>query len=354
MNIIVIILMFGLLVFVHEFGHFLFAKLNHIGVAEFSIGMGPAVAKWGQGETRYYLRALPIGGYVMMEGMNEDSDKANAFQKKSILARLSVLLAGPFFNFLLAFFLSIIICHNYGLDPTVLASVDEKSAAYEAGLREGDEILKINGHRVYLFREISLFRMTADPEKPIDIVYKRDGKQQETTAKMTYNEEYGQYMLGISGGYAESKNVWQDVKFSYYEIRLQIKSTIASVKMLVTGKVGKDALMGPVGIGNAMNDVIDQAEQTAEVQHKNKSETFWLVFLNIINFTVLISANLGVMNLLPIPALDGGRILFVLIEAIAGKPVPKDKENLVTGVGVILLLILVVFVWFNDISNVFK
>ena len=140
-----------------------------------------------------------------------------------------------------------------------------------------------------------------------------------------------------------------ELKYSALEVRFQIKTVIASLKMLVKGKASKDSLMGPVGIGHTMNDIIEEAKE--EVKDESAWDQFMVVLLNIINFAVLISANLGVMNLLPIPALDGGRILFVLIEGISGKPVPPEKEMIVNGIGVALLMMLMIFVFFNDLGN---
>lgn len=350
MNLIAIILMFGVIVFVHEFGHFLFAKLNHVGVEEFSIGMGPAIAKWRKKETAYAIRCLPIGGYCIMKGMADEDPAADtspdSFSRQSIPARLSVLLAGPFFNFLLAFLLSILICHFYLLDPPELTQVVPGSAAEEAGLEAGDTITRLGGHRIYNFRELTLYRMVHEGKEPIQVTYQRDGKSYHTTVHLKKDAETGQYMFGVSSTGRKARNFGEELKYSLYEVRLQILSTVSSLQMLVTGKTSKDSLVGPVGIGHMMNDVIEEA--------KDSGGGTWDVLLNIINFTLLISANLGVMNLLPIPGLDGGRILFVLIEAIAGKPVPKDKEMAVTTVCVLLLLVLVVLVFFNDMGNLFR
>ncbi len=348
LKVLVIILMFGIIVFVHEFGHFLFAKLNKIKVNEFAIGMGPAIAKWKKKETQYSLRCLPIGGYCLMEGEAEDSKDENAFNKKSIPARLAVCFAGPFFNFILAFLLSIIICHFYMVDPPVLTEVLPGSAAEEAGLQEGDTIVKLNGSRIYTFREISVFRMVTDPAKPIKVTYERDGQRYDTTVTLKFDEESQSYMFGITSLGRPAKNFLEELKYSLIEVRYQVKTTFMSLKMLFTGKASANDLMGPVGIGHVMSDVIDEAaeQSTPETRALN-------VFLNIINFMVLISANLGVMNLLPIPALDGGRILFILAEAVIGKPIPRDKEAIVNGIGFVLLMLLMVFVFFNDITNLF-
>jgi len=344
LKIVAIILMFGLIVFVHEFGHFLFAKLNHVRVNEFAIGMGPAIMKFGKKETTYSVRLLPIGGYCLMAGMDgeENEDPEGTFDSKSVLARLSIMLAGPLFNVLLAVVLSIATAHFYLIDPPVLTDVNPDGAAAMAGLEKGDEIVAINGSKIYLFREITLFRQIEDLTEPIEITYLHDGELYTKTLELTKEQHY---MFGITCSPREAKNFGEELYYALIEVRFQIKTAIISVKMLFTGAASVKDLSGPVGIGNMMSDVIDQAEESGGMKN---------VVLSIISFMVLISANLGVMNLLPIPALDGGRILFLLIEAITRKKVPKDKEMIVNFVGFALLMLLMIFVFFNDITKLFK
>ena len=351
-NLLSIIITIGVIVFVHEGGHFIFAKLGGIKVNEFSIGMGPAVATWKKGETTYSVRALPLGGYCLMDGMLEESGSGRGFNDKPVLTRLMVSFAGPLFNFILAFLLSIIICNYYVIDPPVLTSVMEGGAAEEAGFEAGDEIVAINGSRIYNYREITLFSLANSVDTPAEFTYMRDGQQYKTTLKRKLDEESGNYYFGFESRGRMANGVGEVLKFAALDVRFQMKATVYSIKMLITGKASKDDLMGPVGIGHTMNDIIeDVKEETAE-------ESFWVqfvaVFMNIVNFAVLLSANLGVMNLLPIPALDGGRILFVLIEGISGKRVPPEKEAIVNAVGVVLLLLLTIFVFFNDVGNLFK
>ena len=342
LKIIAIILMFGVIVFVHEFGHFLFAKLNHVRVNEFAIGMGPAIMKFGKKETQYSVRLLPIGGYCLMAGQDgEDTEMEGSFQSKSVPARLSIMLAGPFFNFLLALVLSIATAHFYLLDPPVIAEVSKGSAADVAGIRPGDEITELNGHSISLFREITLFRQVEDLTKPVDVTYLRDGKSYDTTLHLSKEQNY---MFGITVQPRESRNFGEELYYSLLEVKFQITTAVTSVKMLFTGKASVNDLSGPVGIGNMMSNVIDQAEQEGGTKN---------AILSIISFMVLVSANLGIMNLLPIPALDGGRILFLVIEAVTRKKVPKDKEMIVNFIGFVLLMLLMVFVFFNDIRKLF-
>ena len=350
MNIIAIIIVFGVIVFVHEFGHFLFAKMNRIKVNEFSIGMGPSIASWTKKDTMYSIRALPIGGYCLMEGMAEESDSVNGYNNKSPLARLMVSFAGPLFNFILAFLFSIIICHFYTVDPPVITQIMENSAAEEVGIQPGDEIISLDGQRIYNYREITLYSMMHEYDHPVDIVFDHDGERHEVTLTKKKDPETGNYYFGFISTGRASEGLADELKFAVLEVRFQIKAAVSSVKMLVTGHASKDDLMGPVGIGNTMNDIMEDAKE--EVKDEGAWKQFLNVFLNLINFAVLLSANLGVMNLLPVPALDGGKILFVLIEAISGKRVPPEKEAIVNGIGVALLMLLMIFVFFNDLGNV--
>lgn len=349
-NLIAIIITFGVIVFVHEFGHFIFAKMNGIKVNEFSIGMGPSVATWTRGETDYSIRALPIGGYCLMEGMNEESDNKNAYNKKSVLARLSVSLAGPLFNFILAFLFAIVISHFYSIDPPVLTEIIPNSAASEAGFEVGDKIVALDGKKIYNYREIHLYSMMNSPEKPVEITYQRDGQEHVVTLTRKKDPETGNYLFGFYSVGRRASGFGEEIEYAALEVRLEIKMTLESVKMIFTGKASKDSLMGPVGIGSTMNDIIEEAKENSAEQ--TEWARFIVVVLNVINFAVLLSANLGVMNLLPIPALDGGKVLFLLIEGISGKPVPPEKEMIVNGVGVVLLMLLMVFVFFNDLGNV--
>ena len=341
LKIIAIILMFGIIVFVHEFGHFLFAKLNHIRVNEFAIGMGPAIMKFGKKETQYSIRLLPIGGYCLMAGQDGEDQSEGSFDSKSVIARLSVMLAGPFFNFLLAVILSVATAHFYLIDPPVVSEVSKGGVAEVAGIEPGDEIIAINGDSVDVFREITLFRQIADLTQPVELTWLHNGEKITKTVNLT--EEQG-YMFGITCSPREAKNFGEELYYSLIEVRFQIETAVTSVKLLFTGGVSVKDLSGPVGIGNMMSDVIDEAEESGGTKN---------AILSIISFMVLVSANLGVMNLLPIPALDGGRILFLLIEAITRKKVPKNKEMIVNFIGFVLLMLLMIFVFFNDIVKLF-
>lgn len=349
MNIVLIVLVFGVIVFFHEFGHFIVAKLNHIAVTEFSIGMGPAIFSKEKKGTKYSLRILPLGGYCLMAGEDEESDDENAFGNKPIWARMLVIAAGPCFNFILAFIFSIVLIHYTGCDPAKLTAVVEDSPAAKAGIVVGDEVLEIGGERIHNYREILIYMQMNDASAPVDLKIRHaDGSIEDVTVVPALTKE-GDYKMGIAGNYIRSEGIAMDVQYAGYELRYWVKATLSGLRMIVTGGVKSGDIMGPVGVGGAINDVIEEVKEDSET----KKEEIINILLNLLNWCILLSVNLGIMNLLPIPALDGGRLLFLLIEAVRRKKIPQDKEALVNVIGFVLLILLMVVVFFNDIKNVF-
>ena len=349
MNIILIILIFGIIIAFHEFGHFLVAKLNHIAVTEFSIGMGPAVFSSQKKETKYSLRLLPIGGYCMMLGETEESEDERAFSNKPVWVRMMVVLAGPVFNIILAFVFSMLLIHLYGFDKPTLTKIVDNSAAYEAGLEAGDTIVKINGDNIYNFRELQLYMALNSNSNPITFtVEKADGAIRDITV-IPRPDANGDYKIGVYSGYFKPQGIGENLSYSAYEVRYWLKATVTSLKLIVTGGVKSGDIMGPVGVGGAINDVIEEVKEESDT----KSEAALYIFLNLLNWSILLSVNLGIMNLLPIPALDGGRLLLLIVEAVRRKKIPEEKEAIVNLVGVVILVMLMVVVLFNDIKNVF-
>lgn len=349
MTIIMFILIFGVIVMTHEFGHFLLAKMNGIGVVEFSIGMGPKIIRFSKNNTEYSLRLLPIGGACMFEGedgLEVEEGKSNGlpFQKANVWGRISTVLAGPVFNFILAFFLSLIMVGFSGTDRPVVTGLIEGYPAQQAGLRPGDELIRLNGERVHVYREVSFISMLNQGE-PIEIEYKRDGEKYTTVINPYYDGESGRYYIGLSGGgeYVEGKGL-RIIPYSLYEVRYWLKTTYKSLGMLINGQASKEDLAGPVG----MVQVIDEAYETT------KPYGISAVVLTMMNLAVLLSVNIGVLNLLPLPALDGGRLVFLLLEVVRGKPVPPEKEGMVHFAGFVALMILMVFVMYNDIMRIFS
>lgn len=259
-------------------------------------------------------------------------------------ARISVVFAGPLFNFIMAWVFALIVMACVGFDRPVLTSVREGFPAAEAGLQEGDEIISMNGSRTHFFREVSQFSIFHAGEDA-KIVYQRDGERYETVLSPKLDEESGRELFGMNGkAMRERGTVLETVANSFYEIRYQICTTIESLRMLVTGKVGLKDLSGPVGIVKVMGETYDSNESAGGTG---------LALLSMINFSIFLSANLGIMNLLPIPALDGGRLVFLIIEAIRRKKISPEKEGMVHFVGLVALMALMVFVMFNDIRNIF-
>lgn len=342
MGIILAILLFGFIVFFHELGHFSVAKKNGIEVEEFCLGMGPLLFSKEYKGTRYALRLLPIGGACMMGEDDEATGTEGNFHSKSVWARMAVIAAGPVFNFILAFLMAVVLTMMTGYDKPVVADVEEGYPAIEAGMQAGDEIVKINHKRIHIFREISMYNQFHQGED-LDITYRRDGKEYTVTLSPKMDEELSYYRVGIlSSGY-EDANLVTAVQYGAYEVKYWIDYTLASLKMLVTREVGIDQLSGPVGIVNLVDDTYQSSVSYGAVA----------VIANLLNLAILLSANLGVFNLLPFPALDGGRLVFLIIEAIRGKKIPPEKEGYFHMVGFILLMILMVVVLFNDVARLF-
>lgn len=451
MNIIAAILIFTVIVVIHELGHFLLAKKHGIGVPEFSVGMGPRIitfAKTKKGSvckffcsqkkfdsedwqevTKYSWKLFPIGGSCAMIGEDEDNEAENAFNNKGVWARFSVIFAGPFFNFILAFVVSIIIIANSGIDfPKVLYLYDNQPAE-GAGIELGDTIRKIDGKKIRIGSEVNVYSIVHDLNgENIEIELERDGEILTVTLNpnfqsylfgfsyisnsaqdakvsdvnegspfeksgiksgdiiksvngraVTNGEELGQVMaqenttgddvtfvidrggiektyvvkpelqeiktLGLyAGDDAAAANGLQIIQYSLYEVKYWVETTVASFARLITGKLSVDSFSGPVGIVNEVGNVIDAASKV----------NFQTVMLSLLNMVVLLSANLGVINLLPLPALDGGRIVFILIEAVRGKPIDREKEGYVHFGGFVALMLFMVFVLYHDIIKIIR
>lgn len=343
-SIIIAIIIFSIIVIFHELGHFLLAKANGIRVNEFSLGLGPTLFGIKKGETLYSIKLLPFGGACMMEGEDAESGDSGAFNNKSVWARMSVVFAGPFFNFIMAFVFSLILLGCIGYDRPVVSSVMEGYAAEEAGIQPGDEIIKMNHLSIHFYREISAYSTFHSGEN-VEVTYERDGKKQTTTLVPKYDEETGRYLYGFVGSGERTRgSVGSVLVNSFYEVRYWIYTTLQSLRMLVTGGVSVNELSGPVGI-------VENIGSTYETSVEDSGHYY--AFLNMLNWAILLSANLGVMNLLPLPALDGGRLVFLIVEAIRRKRIPVEKEGFVHAIGIVLLLLLMVVVMFNDIRKIF-
>lgn len=347
MTFIFFVLIFGIVVVSHEFGHFLIAKMNGIHVVEFAVGMGPNICSFTKGETKYSLKLLPIGGACMFEGedglnVQEGDSSEGSFMNANVWARIATVVAGPIFNFILGAIASIIIVSLVVIHLPVI-NVVEGGAAMEAGLQENDRIIALNGEKVYLFEEMALFNRINGGKEAI-VQFERDGEIMETRLTPKYDPETGGYLIGVyCNAYAEEKGLAR-LKYAWYEVRFCVQQTYKSLAMLVKGQIHRDEVAGPVGI--AVNVVGKTYEETKEYGGVT-------VFVNMLNIVMVLSINLGIMNLLPIPALDGGRLVFMLIEVVRGKPIPPEKEGIVHFVGLMFFMALMVFVLFNDLRNIF-
>lgn len=422
MKIIIALLVFSVIILFHELGHFLLAKRNNIAVTEFSLGMGPRLLSTEKGGTRYSLKLFPIGGSCMMVGEDDDDNTEGSFNNASVWARISVVAAGPIFNFILAFVFAMIITSVVGYDPAKVLQVTEGSPAAEAGLQEGDVITEFQSRHISIGRDLdSYMNLHGLQDEEISLTYKRDGKKYDITYTADSEKRYmlgfyymtegepqiTQVMIGssmaeagvmpgdiireingvavadakelqeyLSGHpldgsevtlgmerdgkvetivaipqmtktvdsgfvyniYREKTNFLGVMKYSAVEVRYWISSTIESLIMFVKGQFSVNDLSGPVGIIDVIGDSYEEAKEEGAV----------MVWMQMLYWAILLSANLGVMNLLPIPALDGGRLVFLLIEAVRKKRLNPNVEGMIHFAGFMLLMLLMVFVMFND------
>lgn len=340
MSIVIALLVFSVIILFHEFGHFLLAKLNKITVVEFSLGMGPRLLSFEAGGTRYSWKLLPFGGSCMMLGEDGEEEEEGSFGSKSVWARMSVIAAGPIFNFLLAFIMALFIVGNLGYDVPVLLNVTEGMPAANAGLQAGDRIVKMNGKRIHLYREVQNYSMFHQGEMVI-FQYERDGEIHEAT--VTPELTNGSYKYGIGGNinYRQKTNVLETLEYSAYEVYYWIDTTVSSLGLLFKGGVQLDDMSGPVGVVDAIGTTYQES----------RDEGAFYVWMNLLNIAILLSANLGVMNLLPIPALDGGRLIFLIVEAIRRRRVEPELEAKIHFAGLMLLMLLMVVVMFNDVKK---
>lgn len=350
MKIIWGIIILCVIVIVHEGGHMLIAKLNGIEVIEFTIGFGPKIFGFKKGGTEYCIRAIPFGGACIFEDLDADDDAdiatviANSkYRQANVWARIATTFAGPAFNFLLAFVLGLFLMNYIDMPSTQITSVADDGVAKEAGMLEGDVITKINHSRVYLYPEVSM-AVQLGVGKPLVVEYERAGVRNTVSLVPKMNSEYGYYMIGVGfGGTEKNTTPISIIKDSYFYVRYMIKMTFTSLKMLFTGQAQVSDMAGPVGAVEIVGEEYDSAKEMGTLA----------VVVSMLNIALLLSANLGVMNLLPVPALDGGKLVLLFIEAIRGKPVDAKMEGIVQFIGVAILLVLMVVVMYNDIARLF-
>lgn len=380
-TIIVTILMFLIMVSLHEFGHFIVGKLLNFKILEYSIGFGPVLLKHQGKETQYSLRAVPLGGYCKFEGEDEESDDKRAFSNQSVWKRFLVVAAGGIMNVILGFAIFVVVVASTSpMYTNVVDSVDANSYIENSGIMPGDKIIRLNGKHINFYDDITLYRSELSPDTDTEIVVKRGNEKLKFNIRLTeqtitysytetgidistkinsaetknfipYSEEAPKdnYEIGTEQTVTNNiigfiprledvtiLNVWGQ---AWNETRFVVKLVYRSLWEMVTGKVGVEQMSGPVGIVSEVNNAVNSGSRS------------WLYVLNLVG---LLTINLGVFNLLPIPALDGGRLFFMLIELIRRKPIPPEKEGMVHAIGMMLMFALIIFVSFNDVMRLIK
>ena len=360
LSIILTLLVFTIIVLIHEGGHFLMARRMGVFVEEFAIGMGPAIYKrQTKKKTIFSIRLLPIGGFCQMKGEEPKEGvvpEEDSFTAKEPWRRALIVAAGPFMNFVLAFILLLIMNFGYGYIQTSMASVEEDYPAYAAGLREGDTIIEMNHEKIHVYDKITFLMMFHDPKEPVTLKVKSaEGEIKEFSFNLKYDEEQQRYRMGFSAASTGSFGMMMEkygffgtlgrmIRASFYDLTFEIEMTIRSLGMLFSGKVGMDSLTGPIGIVSVVNDTYTEASHYGVMA----------VVASMTSLMVLISANLGVLNLFPIPGLDGSRLVFLLVEKIRKKPMDPKIENMIYLIGFILLFGLMIVVAFNDILRLVR
>ena len=370
LKILAALLLLGVLIMIHEFGHFLAARAMGVRVNEFAIGMGPKVFKWCKGDTLYTVRALPLGGFCAMEGEDEDAptpsaiggnsdreieptDETRSFAHKKVWQRIVIVLAGAVMNLLLGFLL-LVVYNGFMQAPyddngtvlfptTTIAQIQEDTSAYQTGLRPGDTILSINGRRVLMDSDMAM-EMQNDQDGVLQMVVRRDGEKvtlDNVKFELKYDEETGRNYLVYDFVVLGKVRTFGNTITQSFKQEVSVATIVwRSLIDMVRGRYGLNELSGPVGTVDIIADAVGGVNTLAGAQ-------------TLIMLMVMITVNLGVFNLLPLPALDGGRLIFLLWEGVTRRRVPPKFEGIVHFVGLLLLILLMLVVSYSDITKLF-
>lgn len=352
MSILVAILLFSFLIFIHEFGHFIAAKLSGVQVNEFSMFMGPAIFKKQKGETLYSIRCIPIGGYCAMEGEDEDSDNPRAFARAAWWKRLIILIAGSGMNLVAGFLILLLVfLPSVQFITPVISHIEEGCAmGGDNGLHVGDRILEVDGEKIYVQSDFSMI-LSLNGGDIHDIVVERNGNKVYFDNMLMERREFdnGDGTKTLRYGFSfsiEDATFSSKLAYAWNTGIDTVRTVRLSLQMLLSGKAGLQDMTGPVGIVQQISDVAASSENALSA------------FLNVMYFGGFIAINLAVMNMLPFPALDGGRVVCLLIstfvEKVLGKKLDPKYEGYLHGAGMVLLLVLMAVIMFKDIFVIFK
>ncbi|VBB08056.1 tigr00054: rip metalloprotease rsep [Lucifera butyrica] len=336
-TVVATVFVFGLLIFFHELGHFLSAKSVGMRVDEFAIGFGPKVFSYKSGETVYSLRMIPLGGFNKIAGMDPDEEQdEKSFNAKPIWARILVIIAGSFMNFLLPIALFMIIFLSAGVDTPstepILGKIFAEKPAAQAGLMPGDHIEAINGYSVGSWRDlVNIIQSNAG--KKLEVIYRRDGTQQKTTVMPEYDNQMNRGIIGVMPKIENyHPNVIEAAGLSVKQTYLIAVSMVTGIVQMITGKIAAE-VAGPIGVAQ-------MAGQVAQ-----------LGIIPLLQFAAFLSINLGLINLLPVPVLDGGYVVTLAVEGLRGKPLGRNKMQFIQMIGFILLMLLMIMATFKDINR---
>lgn len=345
MKIIFALLIFEVIILIHEFGHFIVAKKCGVKVNEFAIGMGPALFKKQKGETLYAIRLFPIGGYCAMEGEDSDSSDERAFGKKSVPKKMAIVVAGIIMNLILGIILLIIYTSmSAPITSTTVSKFEENARSHQTGLEVGDKIISINGMRIFTDMDIS-YQFQNDEDAVFDMTVIRNGEKVKLEG-VTFDSDEKSMHIDFFVKPVEA-NVGTVLSQSFRQAVTDARLIYISLGDLITGKYSIKDLSGPVGIVDVIGDVIDS--ETDE----EKGIDWYALAEQMLSLGAFITINIGLFNLLPLPALDGGRLVFLIIEAIRKKPVPPEKEGMVHFIGLAALMLLMIVVTVSDITKIF-
>ncbi|MGN1044140.1 MAG: M50 family metallopeptidase [Acutalibacteraceae bacterium] len=340
--IIFAVLLFNLIIFLHELGHFFWAKKFGVQVNEFALGMGPRVFKFKKGETLFSLRALPIGGFCEMEGEDERSDNPKSFENKKAWQKIIIIASGGIMNLILGFALTfILLAQSPAIASTTIRSFENDAVSSSTGLMTGDEILKINNSKIYAFKDIA-FNISAFETSDFDVEVRRDNQivnLKNVNFKTVENTD-GSFSPGIDFLVEPiEKNFINLIKCTFSETASTIKIVWRSLGGLVTGKISFKKTSGPIGI----------ASEIGKITNEGLKSGAFIAVINIINIMAIITINLGIFNLLPLPALDGGRLVFLFVELITGKKVNPKYEGIIHTIGFVLFILFMIWMSYSDI-----